>query len=141
MTHCRFRIPCHLSLLALLTCAGVPLPVMAQQPANVSKGGAAVITARACRVQPGDAADIPSPERGPLLKLLVEQGSVVQQGDVLAELDQDEALLALKLAEQELLAAQQKQTSSRLGQVAAAALAEAERQSEQAALDAQQAQL
>ncbi|MFN5744253.1 MAG: biotin/lipoyl-binding protein, partial [Planctomyces sp.] len=118
MTHCRFRIPCHLSLLALLACAGLPLPVIAQQPANVSKSAAAVITARACRVQPGDAADIPSPERGPLLKLLVEQGSVVQQGDVLAELDQDEALLALKLAEQELQAAQQKQASSRLGQVA-----------------------
>ena len=127
MTHRRFRIPCHLSLLVWLICAGLPLPVMAQQPAVVSgsKGGAAVITARACRVQPGDAADIPSPERGPLLKLLVEQGSVVQQGDVLAELDQDEALLALKLAEQELLAAQQKQASSRPGQVAAAALAEA----------------
>lgn len=143
MMHRRSRIPCHLSLLVWLACAGLPLPVIAQQPAVVSgsKGAAAVITARACRVQPGDAADIPSPERGPLLKLLVEQGSVVQQGDVLAELDQDEALLALKLAEQELLAAQQKQASSRLGQVAAAALAEAERQSEQAALDAQQAQL
>ena len=72
MTHCRFRSPCHLSLLALLACAGLPLPVIAQQPANVSKSAAAVITARACRVQPGDAADIPSPERGPLLKLLVE---------------------------------------------------------------------
>ena len=147
----RSTVLCSLLLMVFSSPAGFSLPAIGQpptaspaprpaQPAAASSDPA-LITARACRVQPGDAADIPSPERGPLLKLLVEQGSVVQQGDVLAELDQDEALLALKLAEQELLAAQQKQASSRLAQVAAAALAEAERQSEQAALDAQQAQL
>ena len=108
---------------------------------GTAKARPPVISSRASRVQPGDAADIPAPERGPLLRMLVEQGSVVRQGDVLAELDQAEALLALKLAEQELQAAEQKQTSSRLSQVAAAAVAEAERQSEQAALDAEQAQL
>ena len=97
------------------------------------------ITARACRVQPGDAADLPAPERGPLLKLLVEQGSEVRAGDLLAELDQEDALLALKLAEQELQAATQKRASSRLSQVATAAVQEAERQAEQAALDADQA--
>ena len=108
---------------------------------GTAKARPPVISSRASRVQPGDAADIPAPERGPLLRMLVEQGSVVRQGDVLAELDQAEALLALKLAEQELQAAEQKQTSSRLSQVAAAAVAEAERQSEQAALEAEQAQL
>ena len=123
------------------TQTGTQTGTQASTQTSTAKARPPVISSRASRVQPGDAADIPAPERGPLLRMLVEQGSVVRQGDVLAELDQAEALLALKLAEQELQAAEQKQTSSRLSQVAAAAVAEAERQSEQAALDAEQAQL
>lgn len=132
-----------LLLLTALIAVSLPEQTSAQNStqAGTAKARPPVISSRASRVQPGDAADIPAPERGPLLRMLVEQGSVVRQGDVLAELDQAEALLALKLAEQELQAAEQKQTSSRLSQVAAAAVAEAERQSEQAALDAEQAQL
>ncbi|MFM7869188.1 MAG: HlyD family efflux transporter periplasmic adaptor subunit [Planctomycetaceae bacterium] len=136
-----------LLLLTALIAVSLPEQTSAQNSTQTStqtgtaKARPPVISSRASRVQPGDAADIPAPERGPLLRMLVEQGSVVRQGDVLAELDQAEALLALKLAEQELQAAEQKQTSSRLSQVAAAAVAEAERQSEQAALDAEQAQL
>ncbi|MFM7167271.1 MAG: HlyD family efflux transporter periplasmic adaptor subunit [Planctomycetaceae bacterium] len=142
--HCSPHLPARqLLLLTALIAVSLPEQTSAQNSTQTStaKARPPVISSRASRVQPGDAADIPAPERGPLLRMLVEQGSVVRQGDVLAELDQAEALLALKLAEQELQAAAQKQTSSRLSQVAAAAVAEAERQSEQAALDAEQAQL
>ena len=124
-------LPALILLSTVATTLAQTIPAKAANPPR--------ITARACRVQPGDAADLPAPERGPLLKLLVEQGSEVRAGDLLAELDQEDAQLALKLAEQELQAATQKRASSRLSQVATAAVQEAERQAEQAALDADQA--
>ncbi|MFM7918780.1 MAG: biotin/lipoyl-binding protein, partial [Planctomycetaceae bacterium] len=91
-----------LLLLTALIAVSLPEQTSAQNStqAGTAKARPPVISSRASRVQPGDAADIPAPERGPLLRMLVEQGSVVRQGDVLAELDQAEALLALKLAEQ-----------------------------------------
>lgn len=138
--HQSCRVPARqLLLLTALLATSLHPQALAQNQTPKTKP--APVTALASRVQPGDSANIPAPERGALLKMLVEQGSAVRQGDVLAELDQAEALLALKLAEQELQAAEKKQASSRLSQVAAAALAEAERLSEQAALDAEQALL
>ena len=123
---------------AVLMC-GATGEAAGQESATVRPGGAApaeTMIVPNCHVSARETVEIPALERGSLLEILAEPGAEVRAGQVLGKLDDAEASLAVELARQELRVAEQKLESSRLVEIAAAAVEEAGTVAEQAQQDA-----
>lgn len=118
--------PVRLSLV-LLVLMSVPLPALA---------GGQEIEARGCFVRVRDKADLSAAERGAIQTLHVRLGDSVQQGQVLVQLDDALAQLALQQAEAELAIATKRHEESQAVQVAEADLSQSEGQLTQARIEA-----
>lgn len=136
------RTPSESSVCFLITAAlmcGTAGVALGQESASVRPNGAAtseLVIVPNCHVSARETVEIPALERGSLLEIPAEPGAEVRAGQVLGKLDDAEASLAVELARQELRVAEQKLESSRLVEIAAAAVEEAKKVAEQAQQDA-----
>ncbi|MEI7699528.1 MAG: HlyD family efflux transporter periplasmic adaptor subunit [Planctomycetia bacterium] len=132
------------SLRAMLTLLQLPGAVMCLSNAVCHAQGVAVagpIVAENCLVSARETIDVPALERGALATTLATPGMLVQEGQLLATLDDVEARLTLQLSEQELRVAEQKLKATRAVEIAEAGVAEAEQLLNQAGRDAEAARL
>lgn len=136
------RTPCESSVRFLIAAAmlcGAAGDTAGQESASVRSTGTQppeLVIVPSCHVSARETVEIPALERGSLLEILAEPGAEVRAGQVLGKLDDAEASLAVELARQELRVAEQKLETSRLVDIAAAAVEEAKKVAEQAEQDA-----
>jgi len=101
---------------------------------NVPVADAEDIQAQGCYLQLKNEAQIPARERGLLKRVLVSAGDDVARDQVLASLEDREALVSVKLAEIDLKVAQRRDKDGVTADVAAASLDEARKLTQQARL-------
>lgn len=101
------------------------------------RGAADEIKATGCFLILKDQAQVPARERGLLRKILVDPGDQVEVSQVLASLEDNQARLALRLAEIDLNVAEKRSTDAVAVEIAEATVEESAKAIEQARLDEQ----
>jgi multidrug efflux pump subunit AcrA (membrane-fusion protein) len=122
---------------AILKCALSPLLMTLSLAVMSSVESADDIEAVDCYLILKDEAQIPARERGLLKAIQVEPGDVVQVSQVVASLEDNEARLALRLAEIDLNVARQRSEDAVAVEITEAAVKESSKLTQQAKLDQQ----
>lgn len=113
---------------------------LADSPFAFAQESASAVQATGCFLRIKDQAEVPARERGVLNQIVVKLGQAIQEGDLLAELDDQEARIDFKLAEIDLAIAARKTQDSVQIEITEAAALESEKLLKQAQLDLQVAQ-